>query len=52
MLLSMWEGEKVEVSKKVRCGACRGCSLAADCGTCSHCMDKPKFGGNGEMPSS
>lgn len=32
--------------RKKRCFNCSGC-LAADCGTCKHCLDKPKFGGKG-----
>jgi hypothetical protein len=29
------------------CGTCKGCSLPEDCGQCTHCLDKPKFGGPG-----
>jgi hypothetical protein len=32
--------------RKRRCGVCPGC-LATDCGACSACRDKPKFGGSG-----
>ena len=31
-----------------RCGQCAGC-VAQDCGVCSACRDKPKFGGRGTM---
>ena len=31
-----------------RCGACAGCTMP-DCGHCSACRDKPKFGGDGRM---
>ena len=32
--------------RRGRCGECAGCT-AKDCGTCSACRDKPKFGGPG-----
>uniref|UniRef100_A0A8C4QDF7 Uncharacterized protein n=1 Tax=Eptatretus burgeri TaxID=7764 RepID=A0A8C4QDF7_EPTBU len=28
-----------------RCGYCAGCQVKIDCGSCPHCLDKPKFGG-------
>ncbi|CAL8297980.1 unnamed protein product [Lota lota] len=28
-----------------RCRICRGCRVQKDCGTCTNCLDKPKFGG-------
>ncbi|XP_018421638.1 PREDICTED: histone-lysine N-methyltransferase 2A [Nanorana parkeri] len=28
-----------------RCGQCSGCQVPEDCGTCTNCLDKPKFGG-------
>ena len=31
--------------KRTRCGDCDGCQVGEDCGTCSNCLDKPKFGG-------
>jgi len=30
--------------RKSRCGQCKACTRK-DCGTCRHCLDKPKFGG-------
>lgn len=32
--------------RKKRCGVCEACQLP-DCGECTHCRDKLKFGGNG-----
>ena len=32
--------------RRGRCGECSGC-IATDCGRCSACKDKPKFGGPG-----
>ncbi|XP_063041492.1 histone-lysine N-methyltransferase 2B isoform X2 [Engraulis encrasicolus] len=31
--------------RSVRCHNCSGCTTIVDCGTCVHCLDKPKFGG-------
>ncbi|XP_044147210.1 histone-lysine N-methyltransferase 2A [Bufo gargarizans] len=28
-----------------RCGQCSGCQVPDDCGVCTNCLDKPKFGG-------
>ncbi|XP_016128082.1 histone-lysine N-methyltransferase 2A isoform X1 [Sinocyclocheilus grahami] len=28
-----------------RCGQCPGCQVPNDCGICTNCLDKPKFGG-------
>ncbi|KAJ8388345.1 hypothetical protein AAFF_G00134990 [Aldrovandia affinis] len=28
-----------------RCGQCPGCQIPDDCGVCTNCLDKPKFGG-------
>ncbi|XP_078538373.1 histone-lysine N-methyltransferase 2A isoform X2 [Lissotriton helveticus] len=28
-----------------RCGLCPGCQIPEDCGLCTNCLDKPKFGG-------
>ncbi|XP_070621810.1 histone-lysine N-methyltransferase 2A isoform X2 [Erythrolamprus reginae] len=28
-----------------RCGQCPGCQVPEDCGACTNCLDKPKFGG-------
>ncbi|KAJ1189962.1 hypothetical protein NDU88_006703 [Pleurodeles waltl] len=28
-----------------RCGLCPGCQVPEDCGLCTNCLDKPKFGG-------
>uniref|UniRef100_A0A9L0R326 Histone-lysine N-methyltransferase n=1 Tax=Equus caballus TaxID=9796 RepID=A0A9L0R326_HORSE len=28
-----------------RCGQCPGCQVPEDCGVCTNCLDKPKFGG-------
>ncbi|XP_072319008.1 histone-lysine N-methyltransferase 2A [Eucyclogobius newberryi] len=28
-----------------RCGQCSGCQIPEDCGECTNCLDKPKFGG-------
>ncbi|KAG9482525.1 hypothetical protein GDO78_011284 [Eleutherodactylus coqui] len=28
-----------------RCGQCPGCQVPDDCGVCTNCLDKPKFGG-------
>ncbi|TNN75525.1 Histone-lysine N-methyltransferase 2B [Liparis tanakae] len=28
-----------------RCGQCPGCQIPEDCGACTNCLDKPKFGG-------
>nr|DBA16185.1 TPA: hypothetical protein GDO54_003604 [Pyxicephalus adspersus] len=28
-----------------RCGQCSGCQVPEDCGICTNCLDKPKFGG-------
>nr|XP_061797132.1 histone-lysine N-methyltransferase 2A-like [Nerophis lumbriciformis] len=28
-----------------RCGQCSGCQVPEDCGLCTNCLDKPKFGG-------
>ncbi|KAM4702961.1 LOW QUALITY PROTEIN: histone-lysine N-methyltransferase 2A [Rhinophrynus dorsalis] len=28
-----------------RCGQCSGCQVPEDCGKCTNCLDKPKFGG-------
>ena len=39
--LGGWTGPK-----RVRCRGCGPC-LASDCGECSPCLDKPKFGGPG-----
>jgi hypothetical protein len=35
-------------SRRVRCRQCAAC-LAKDCGKCSACNDKPKFGGKGTL---
>ena len=32
--------------KRKRCGTCLGC-MSADCGQCTFCVDKPKYGGPG-----
>ena len=45
------EGEKKKPETEQRrrgrgCGQCEGC-LREDCGTCTFCRDKPKFGGPG-----
>ena len=32
----------------MKCGECYAC-LRKDCGKCSHCLDKPKFGGPNKM---
>lgn len=29
----------------VHCGKCESCRRENDCGECSHCLDKPRFGG-------
>ena len=34
--------------KRKRCGSGSGCHESDDCGTCSNCLDKVKFGGSGE----
>ena len=34
-----------KVKRVRRCGECEGCKRD-DCGKCSNCLDKPKFGGN------
>jgi hypothetical protein len=34
--------------RMARCGACAGCK-AVDCGTCTSCVDMPKFGGTGYL---
>lgn len=34
-------------SKQVGCGQCTGC-ITSDCGRCSNCADKKKFGGPGK----
>ena len=34
--------------KRTRCGDCHGCQVGEDCGTCSNCLDKPKYGGTGK----
>lgn len=28
-----------------RCRQCPGCQVPDDCGVCTNCLDKPKFGG-------
>ena len=33
--------------RRSRCGVCAGC-VREDCGECSHCRDKKKFGGPGK----
>ncbi len=33
--------------KRARCGNCDGCQQSEDCGACSNCLDKIKFGGPG-----
>lgn len=35
-----------EHKRSVRCGTCKQCTNM-DCGECSNCLDKPKFGGKG-----
>ena len=37
-------GAKSTAAKTRRCGECEGCNRE-DCGKCSACKDKPKFGG-------
>merc|ERR1712029_1056996 len=39
-------GAKSTAAKARRCGECEGCNRE-DCGKCSACVDKPKFGGRG-----
>ncbi|XP_060599065.1 histone-lysine N-methyltransferase 2A-like, partial [Ruditapes philippinarum] len=34
--------------RKMRCRQCPGC-VRQDCGICRHCLDKPKFGGQGVL---
>ena len=34
------------VGRRKRCGFCAGC-ISSDCGSCTSCRDKPKFGGKG-----
>ena len=36
----------VNYQRTVRCGTCKGC-LRENCGECSNCLDKPRFGGKG-----
>ncbi|XP_067144144.1 uncharacterized protein [Centruroides vittatus] len=31
--------------KVINCGKCEACLRESDCGECSHCRDKPRFGG-------
>lgn len=40
------EKEKEQGFRRKRCGVCEACQLP-DCGTCSFCRDKLKFGGTG-----
>ena len=39
-------GARSSAAKTRRCGECEGCNRE-DCGKCSACVDKPKFGGRG-----
>nr|4NW3_A Chain A, Histone-lysine N-methyltransferase 2A [Homo sapiens] len=38
-----FQGKKGRRSR--RCGQCPGCQVPEDCGVCTNCLDKPKFGG-------
>jgi hypothetical protein len=45
------ELKEISLSSKIRrrgrgCGSCIGC-IREDCGKCSYCLDKPKYGGPG-----
>eukprot|EP00118_Oscarella_pearsei_P015637 m.141986 g.141986 ORF g.141986 m.141986 type:complete len:1830 (+) comp38354_c0_seq6:56-5545(+) len=31
--------------RSTRCFNCEGCARLSDCGTCTNCLDKPRFGG-------
>ena len=35
-------------SRNRKCGECPACLVRTDCGTCSNCLDMPKFGGPGK----
>lgn len=39
-------GARSNAAKTRRCGECEGCNRE-DCGKCTACIDKPKFGGRG-----
>lgn len=39
------EKKRKRVGDQRRCGKCKACMLSDDCGTCSACLDKPRFGG-------
>eukprot|EP00939_MAST-03C_sp_MAST-3C-sp1_P000779 g779.t1 len=38
--------------RRVRCKNCENCLRKQDCGACTYCLDKPKFGGAGRMKQS
>ena len=47
VMKNMYTAEKTySERKRKRCGMCIGCTNA-DCGQCTFCLDKPKFGGPG-----
>ena len=49
-MFCMTQAESPVLSKRrrhSRCGVCAGC-VKKDCGDCSHCKDKKKFGGPGK----
>ena len=40
--------KKKSVKSKKKCGQCDNCKRV-NCGSCIHCLDMPRFGGNGKM---
>ena len=37
--------KRIFIENDGNCGICPACCLNLDCGKCTHCLDKPKFGG-------
>ena len=50
-LQSVYEGSLRGKARRGRCNRCPTC-LRPDCGQCTNCLDKPKFGGPGRKKQS